>query len=121
MADNAWYESLRDILIVLSAVALLTTTTFVALVAWQIYRLFREFREEASPILMALQDTAETVRNTSDFVGSHLVNPTAQAVGEVADSTGIWRLVQRLKGRGGAPRAQSRGESHDVAVDGGVS
>lgn len=113
MADGVWHAALRDILIIMSALALLVSLGFVSLVAWQIYRLVREFRAEVAPIIMALQDTAETVRDASDFVGSRLVTPAADALGDAANSTGILRLIGRMSGRGRAPRVQDK----EVAAD----
>ncbi len=114
-----WHDALRDILIITSALALLVSLTFVSLVAWQIYKLVREFRKEIAPIIMAIQDTAETVRDASDFVGSRLVTPAADALGDAADSTGILRLIRRMSGRGGFSRA-TRSDGKEAAADGGV-
>ena len=117
--DGVWHASLRDILIIMSALALLVSLTFVSLVAWQIYRLVRDFREEVAPIVRAIQDTAETVRDASDFVGTRLVAPAADALGDAADSTGILRLIGRMYGRGAGSRAP-RDRSKEVAADGGA-
>lgn len=119
MTDGVWHVALRDILIITSALALLVSLTFVSLIAWQIYRLVREFRKEIAPIIMAIQDTAETVRDASDFVGTRLVTPAADALGGAADSTGILRLIGRLNGRGGSGRAV-QSEDKDATADGGA-
>jgi hypothetical protein len=97
--DGAWYVALRDILIIVAAAALLVTLAFLSIVGWQLYKLALEFREEVAPIVVALQDTAETVRGTSDFVGNRLVIPTADTAAGMANSTGLLKLLARFTAR----------------------
>jgi hypothetical protein len=97
--DGAWYVFLRDIMIIVAAASLLVTLLFVSIVAWQLYKFAMEFREEVSPIVVALQDTAETVRDTSDFIGTRLVVPATDATASAADSAGILKLLARFTAR----------------------
>jgi hypothetical protein len=97
--EGAWYVFLRDIMIVVAASSLVVTLIFLSIVGWQLYKFAMTFREEVGPILVALQDTAETVRGTSDFVSKRLVIPTTDAVGGAANSTGILKLLARFNAR----------------------
>jgi len=87
---------LRDVLIILAATALVLTSLFASLIAWQLYRLAREVHDEVKPILASVQATADTVRGTADYVGERFVVPAAGAVGVAAQVTGAYQLVQQF-------------------------
>ena len=86
-------------MIIVAAAALLVTLAFLSVLSWQLYKFALEFREEVQPIVAALQDTAETVRGTSDFVGNRLVIPTADTMDSAAESSGILKLLARFNAR----------------------
>ncbi len=94
--DGAWHVFLRDILIIVSAAALLVTLIMTMLVSWQVLRLARELRDEVQPILASVKDTADTVRHTADFVGGKVVSPAATAVGSAAGARGLIVIMREL-------------------------
>jgi hypothetical protein len=91
--DGAWYVVLRDIMVILAAAAVVTTSVFTLLVAWQIYRLLQEVRDESRPIIQTVRDTAATVQDAAAFMRHRTVPPVAAVTGL---GVGAARLVGQL-------------------------
>jgi len=73
-------ETLRDIMLILSTLALLVLTGFMGYVGWQLYRLGRELHAEIKPILASLQGTSDSVRAVTAFVNQQMVGPARGAL-----------------------------------------
>jgi len=104
---------LRDVMVVLASAALMLASVFGALVVWQVYRLARELRAEVQPILASVQETTETVRDTTAFVGRRMSSRMSALVSLGASARGAYRLVGQFYGDlrrdapAGAPAAGS--------------
>lgn len=85
-------ETLRDILLIVSTVALLVLTGFMAYVGWQLYRLGRELYLELKPILASLQGTSDSVRSVTAFVNHQMVSPARGALSLGISARGIWQV-----------------------------
>lgn len=94
MLEGSWHVVLRDILVILAAASVLSTSVFICLVLWQLYRLAIEMREEAQPIIDSVETTAKTVQGTAEFVGDRTVPPAVTAVGFSASAFSVYRQLQ---------------------------
>lgn len=87
-------EVVRDIAIVFVAV----TTFLIGLVAVvlviELWVLIKVLREEIQPLLKSVNDTASTVRGTTEFVSENVVSPIIQAAGFTA---AVRQVVRDLK------------------------
>lgn len=93
---NAWHVVLRDIMIMLAAASVIVSSVFVALIAWRLYRLSREMQHDFEPIVASMQETADTMRDTSEFVGSGAVSPAVSVIGVASGIQHVVRAVQRF-------------------------
>jgi hypothetical protein len=87
----------RDIVIIflaLESVVLLGLTIFLAI---QVVLLVRMMREEVRPLIRSAQDTVNSARGTTKFVGQHIVKPTANAAGNVARISRMFQVLFRGK------------------------
>ncbi len=84
----------RDIAIVFVAV----TTFLIGLVAIvlviELWVLIKVLREEIQPLLKSVNDTASTMRGTTEFVSENVVSPIIQAAGVTA---AVRQVVRDLK------------------------
>ena len=68
-------QSARDLAIVFLAVAAFLVTLLLAAMVVLLWRLIRVIQREITPVLTSLQQTANTVRGTTEFVSDSLVSP----------------------------------------------
>jgi hypothetical protein len=68
-------QSARDLAIVCLAVAAFLVTLLLAAVVVLLWRLIRVLQREIRPVLTNLQQTANTVRGTTEFVSDSFVSP----------------------------------------------
>jgi Zn-dependent membrane protease YugP len=94
--DSSWHVYLRDILVIAAAAALIGVSVMAALVVWQLYRLAVEFRDEVKPILESVQETADTVRETAEFMGGRVVSPAVSAMGAAAGARTFVQLLRQF-------------------------
>ncbi|MGI6368290.1 MAG: hypothetical protein ACOX2L_08050 [Anaerolineae bacterium] len=100
-------DIVRDLSIVLLAVASLVIAVLLAVLIVQVKRLVVMLREEVAPILEATQDTATRVGGTvnlvSDTVVSPLIKVNSMAVG-VRQALGVLRGTRAASGQHRTPR-----------------
>ncbi len=105
---------IRDIAIVFVAVETFLIGLAVIVLIVQIQMLIQVLRDEVQPLLRSVNDTAATVRGTTQFVSHSVVSPviklssTLAAVSKVA--VGMTRLVTRVRA---APR-QAEGSINNI-------
>ena len=102
----SWLESfnvVRDIMVILAALALVCLSGFGAWAVWQLYRLARELQAELRPILDSLHGTSESVRGVTAFVNQQMVSPTTGAISLGFAARGLLQLAGQFYGelRGG--------------------
>jgi hypothetical protein len=86
---------IRDIAIVFVAVTtFLIGLTAIVLVV-ELWVLIKVLREEIQPLLKSVNDTASTVRGTTEFVSENVVSPIIQAAGFTA---AVRQVMRDLKG-----------------------
>jgi hypothetical protein len=68
-------QSARDVAIVFLALAGLVATLLLVVVVVLLWRLIRLLEREIRPVLANLQQTANTVRGTTEFVSDSFVSP----------------------------------------------
>lgn len=103
-----WFESLdllatvnalRDVMVILAALALLLMSAFASYAVFQLYRLGRELHAELQPILRSVQGTSDSLRGLSSFVSQQLVSPASSAISLGITSRGLIRSAGRLYSR----------------------
>lgn len=77
-------EVIRDIAIVFVAVETFLIGLAMLLLIFQIQVLIRVLRDEIQPLLNSVNDTASTVRGTTDFVSHNVVSPFIKFAGFTA-------------------------------------
>ncbi|MCX6072599.1 MAG: hypothetical protein NTU91_17395 [Chloroflexi bacterium] len=91
-------ETIRDIVIVFMAAEALVIGLALVLLIVQIARLTALLQNEIRPILMSTQETLDTVRGTTAFLGNNLVDPVIKANSALA---AVRRALDLLRpGRG---------------------
>jgi hypothetical protein len=91
-------ETIRDIVIVFMAAEALIIGLALVLLIVQIARLTALLQNEIRPILMSTQETLDTVRGTTAFLGNNLVDPVIKANSSLA---AVRRALDLLRpGRG---------------------
>jgi hypothetical protein len=93
---DAWYVILRDIMVILAAASVIVMSVFVALVAWRLYVIGRELQVELQPVIETMNQTANTVRDSSSFVAGHTVPPPVGAIGVAAGVYQLYVLVRQF-------------------------
>lgn len=91
-------ETIRDIVIVFMAAEALVIGLAMVILILQIARLTTLIQNEIRPILMSTQETLDTVRGTTAFLGNNLVDPVIKANSSLA---AVRRALDLLRpGRG---------------------
>lgn len=108
----AFTESLRDILLILSTVALIAVSGFMAAVGWQLYRLGRDLYREMLPILASLRNSADSVKAVTAFVNQQMVSPARGAVSLGLTARGLYQA--------GADLLRSARAERDRGASGGA-
>jgi hypothetical protein len=83
-------EVIRDIAIVFVAAVTFLIGLVMILLVFQIQVLIQVLRDEVQPLLRSVNDTASTVRGTTEFVSHNMVSPIIKASGFMA---GMRRVV----------------------------
>lgn len=86
---------LRDAAIILVAFETLLIGVLMVVLALQVQALVVLLRDEIRPLLKALNETAATVRGTTQFVSHNIVSPSIQAVSFLS---GVRRVLQEAVG-----------------------
>ena len=104
--NEAATQVIRDIAIVFVAVETFLIGLAILILIFQIQMLIQVLRDEVQPLLRSVNDTASTVRGTTEFVSHNVVSPVIKAAGFAA---GAGRVINDLVGvlRGMRPRTQS--------------
>ena len=88
-------DTIRDITFVLIALETFAVLALLILLIRHLLRLVRILRAGVAPSLEDAQLAARTTRATAEFVGEHVVKPTAEARGRLS---GFRRAMQVLFG-----------------------
>ena len=92
---------LRDLSIIVLALVTIVTSIFLAILLFQLQSLIVLLRDEIYPILQSVNQTANTVRGTTNFVSDAVVSPMISAASYVS---GVRETLRVLAG-GGRKRA----------------
>ena len=107
-------QVVRDIAIVFVAVETFIIGLAMIVLIFQVQMLIQMLRDEIEPLLLSVNDTASTVRGTTEFVSHNVVNPFIQMAGFAA---GARKVVSDLANVVGAMRPNTR--STPVSKEGG--
>jgi hypothetical protein len=94
-------QVIRDIAIVFVAVETFLIGLAMLLLIFQIQMLIQVLRDEIQPLLRSVNDTASTVRGTTEFVSHNVVSPVIKLAGF---SAAVQRVTRDLIGVVGATR-----------------
>lgn len=86
-------DIIRDITFILIALETFAVLFLLIVLSRQVLRLIRVLREGILPILDDAQAAARTTRATAEFMGEHVVKPTAGVQGKVAGLRRAWRVL----------------------------
>lgn len=96
---------IRDIAIVFVAVETFLIGMAALVLIVEIQTLTRVLREEIQPLLRSVNDTASTVRGTTEFMSENLVSPIIKVASYTA---GVRRVIGNLTGVVSASRPKSK-------------
>lgn len=85
--------TLRDLAIIFVALESFVVLALLGILIFQIWRLTKMLQAEVKPIVRDAQETINTVRGTTNFMGENLVNPVVRANSRFA---GFRRTAQVL-------------------------
>ena len=91
-------EIIRDLFLVLAALASFLFFALLVVVAWEAWTLVKALKTEAPTLLATAQRTAGTIEGTVAFMSERAVAPTFKWLGLVA---AVLRFLQILLGRRG--------------------
>ena len=97
-------EVVRDIAIVFVAVMTFLIGLAMLLLIFQIQVLIQVLRDEIQPLLHTVNDTASTVRGTTEFVSHNVVSPIIKLAGF---TSGVGRVVSDVVGVAKASRPRN--------------
>jgi hypothetical protein len=87
----------RDIVIIFLAVESVVLLGLMVFMVIQVTLLVRMVRDEVRPLIKSAQDTVNSARGTTQFVGKHIVTPTANAAGNMARLTRMFQVLFKGK------------------------
>lgn len=110
-------EVIRDIAIVFVAVESFLIGLALIILLFQLQLLIQVLRDEIQPLLRSVNDTASTVRGTTEFVSHNVVSPVIKLAGFTAAVRRVTRDLTHVL-RAARPRSrstpQSKGGKEDV-------
>lgn len=109
-------QVVRDIAIVFVAVETFLIGLAMILLIFQIQVLIQVLRDEIQPLLRSVNDTASTVRGTTEFVSHNMVSPIIKAAGFTA---GVRRVVSDVVGVVKATRPRKKTPVSSISTEGG--
>ncbi len=86
-------DVIRDITFIIIALETCAVLVLLIVLSRQVLKLIRIVREGVIPILNDAQDAARTTKATAEFVGEHVVKPTAAVQGQLAGFRRAWRVL----------------------------
>jgi hypothetical protein len=87
----------RDVAIIILAVESIIIGALLVFLIFQMQALARFLKEEIRPILESVNETASTVRGTTNFVSDTVVSPVMRAAGLVSALRRIIDVLTRRK------------------------
>lgn len=104
-------QVIRDIAIVFVAVETFLIGLAILILIFQIQMLIQVLRDEVQPLLHSVNDTASTVRGTTEFVSQNVVSPVIKAAGFAAAVRRVTGDLVSIVG-GTRPRTRSSQNSN---------
>jgi hypothetical protein len=71
--------AIRDLAIILVAMASLFMYVLLGILIWQVWRLTRLVQTEIQPVIEDAQETLNTMRATTEFLSQNMVDPVVKA------------------------------------------
>lgn len=84
MGALEWVQLFRDIFIIILALVTIAIGILMILLIQEIRNLIETLQRDIKPILESVNETAGTVKGTTNFVSEQVVRPLASAVGAAA-------------------------------------
>jgi hypothetical protein len=85
---------IRDIAIIIIAVQSIVIGVLIAVLILQIWRLIKMVQTEIKPIVEDAQETLSTVRGTTNFMSSNVVEPVVKTGGYIAGARRTAKVMQ---------------------------
>ncbi len=104
--------TIRDIAIVLVAAETFLIGLAAIMLVFQIQMLIQVLRDEIQPLIQSVNDTASTVRGTTEFVSQNMVSPIIKVAGFAA---GVQRVTSDVLSIASSFRPRSKSSRRNVA------
>ncbi len=105
MSAVEWVQLIRDLFIIILALATIVVGVLMILLIQEIRNLIQTLERDVQPILNSMNETASTVKGTTSFVSEQVVRPIASAIGAAA---GARNALGALLGRDARYDRQNR-------------
>lgn len=86
-------DIIREITFILIALETFAVMLLLIILSRQVLKLIKVVREGLAPILQDAQSAARTTKATADFVGEHIVQPTAEIQGKASGLRRTWQVL----------------------------
>lgn len=93
MSALEWVQLIRDIFIIVLALASIAVGVLMVMLIQEIRRLIETLQRDVQPILSSVNETASTVRGTTNFVSEQVVRPVAGAIGAAAGARDAFAVL----------------------------
>jgi hypothetical protein len=94
MANPAHTATIRDIIIIMSAFVSVIIGVLLAVLVLQLQWLIGMLRNEIKPLINTAQETAQTVRGTTEFVSDNIAKPTIKVASFMAGLRGAGEAIR---------------------------
>lgn len=94
MVDPARTANIRDIIIIMVAFVSVIIGVLLAVLVLQLQMLIGLLRNEIKPLMTTAQQTAQTVRGTTEFVSENLAAPTIKVASFFAGMRGVSQAIR---------------------------
>ena len=97
--DPARTANIRDIIIIMVAFVSVLIGALLAVLVLQLQMLIGLLRHEIKPLISTAQQTAQTVRGTTEFVSDNIAAPTIKIASFVAGMRGVGQAIRTKANR----------------------
>ncbi|MCW1969225.1 MAG: SUR7/PalI family protein [Anaerolineae bacterium] len=94
VVDPARTANIRDIIIIMVAFVSVLIGALLAVLVFQLQMLIVLLRNEIKPLITTAQQTAQTVRGTTEFVSENLAAPTIKVASFFAGVRGVSQAIR---------------------------
>lgn len=95
--DAGWIDEIRDLIIIGLALEMFAIGGAILFLIYQLIKLIALLRDEVIPLIRSAQETVNSARGTTTYVGRKIVEPTAKAAATAARLQTMVRVLFKGK------------------------